>query len=123
MRAYVTRESVCAADDVNAPHAAQIQVPDDWTWDTLIHHVWEGSRLPSIAGGKASWALSSNIPLAVFAQEWREPVVLFRLDSERERLDSSGQGIRLHWSYFAQLDPALVLEVLRELRLRSDSSH
>lgn len=119
MRAYVTRESVCAADDVDAPHLMRLHVPDDWTWESLIHQVWQGSRLPSISGGKATWALSSNIPLAVIAQEWKQPAFLFRLDSDRGRLDIADQEIRLHWSYFDQLDPELVLRVLRELRLQA----
>jgi hypothetical protein len=67
----------------------------------------------------ATWALSSGIPLAVVAQQWQEPRVLFRLDAERERLDAGDGELRLHWSYFAQLDPELVLEVLRNLRLRA----
>ena len=49
-----------------------------------------------VDGGRATWALSSNIPLAV-----------------------TGAEPRLHWSYFAQRDPELVLEVLRELGLRA----
>lgn len=119
MKAYVTRASVSAADDVHAPHALRLIVPDDWTWESLVHHVWQGSRLPRISGGRAIWALSSNIPLAVVAQEWQKPSLLFRLDSDRDRLDVPDREIRLHWSCFAQLDPALVLEVLRELRLRA----
>src|SRR5262245_287560 len=114
MRAYVTRESVSAADDLEAPHALRLYIPDDWTWESLVHHVWQGSALPSIAGGKATWALSSNLPLAVVAQEWHEPSLLFRLDSDLGRIDISEQEVRLHWSYFAQLDPAFVLQVLRE---------
>jgi len=119
MRAYVTRESVCAADDVHAPHSRRLYLPDEWTWESLVRHVWRESELPTIAGGKATWALSSNIPLAVAAQEWQEPALLFRLESDRERLDFAEGEIRLHWSYFAQLDPTLVSKILRELRLRA----
>ena len=125
MRAYVTRESVCAADDFDPPHGVRLRVPDDWTWEDLVQTVWRGSRLPwrgsevPNAGGKATWALSSNIPLAVFAQEWNTPVLLSLLDSDRERLDVADREIRFHWSYFPGLDPTLVLQVLKELRLRA----
>ncbi len=119
VRAYVTRESVCAADDIDPPHLKRFYLPDDWTWESLIHHVWRSSELPRIAGGKATWALSSNIPLAVVAQEWQEPSIFFRVESDRKRLDISDNEIRLHWSYFAQRDPSVVMEVLRELRLRA----
>jgi hypothetical protein len=119
VRAYVTRESVCAVDDLDPPHLRRFYLPDDWTWESLVHHVWQESELPRIAGGQATWALSSNIPLAVAAQQWQKPSILFRLGSDRDRLDISDNEIRLHWSYFAQLDPSIVLRVLRELRLRA----
>jgi hypothetical protein len=119
VRAYVTRDSVSAADDARAPHARRLSLPDQWTWKELVGRVWRESRLPRIEGGMATWALSSGIPLAVVAQQWQEPRVLFRVDAERERLDAGDGELRLHWSYFAQLDPELVLEVLRNLRLRA----
>jgi hypothetical protein len=46
MRAYVTRESVCAADDIDPPHVQQLRGSDDWTWESLVHHVWQGAGLP-----------------------------------------------------------------------------
>ena len=119
MNAYVTRDSVSAADDIHAPHARRFSIKSDWTWQSLVDHALHGSGLPEIAGGKAVWALSSNIPLAVVAQQWDEPVLIWRMESDRIALDQSGDEIRLHWSYFAQLDPELVLEVLRQLRLQA----
>lgn len=67
MKAYITRDSVCAADDIDVLHVLHLQVPEAWTWESLVRHVWQNSELPGIAGGKATWALSSNIPLAVVA--------------------------------------------------------
>jgi hypothetical protein len=45
--------------------------------------------------------------------------VLFRLESDRKALDIIDDELRLHWSYFGQADPDLVLNVLRDLRLRA----
>jgi hypothetical protein len=57
--------------------------------------------------------------LAVAAQQWNEPVLIFRLDSERRELATSDDELQLHWSYFAQADPDAVLQILRGLRLRA----
>jgi hypothetical protein len=35
-------------------------------------------------------------------------------------LDWSGRTLKLHFSYFAQLEPDVVHDVLRRLRLRGD---
>ena len=117
VNAYVTRDSVSAAEDVDAPHGHRFHLPDAWSWADLVHRVWRASTLPKIAGGHATWALSSGIPLAVAAQEWDQPTVLFRLDSDRKALDIDINELRLHWSYFDQTDPELVLKLLRRLRL------
>lgn len=119
MKAYVTRDSASAGDDHSAPHARGFSVPDDWSWETLVHQAWLLSDLPKIAGGKATWALSSNIPLAVAAQEWDEPALIWRSEEDRDALDKSENEIRLHWTYFAQLDPDIVLGILRRLRLKA----
>jgi hypothetical protein len=119
MKAYVTRDSVSAGDDYNAPHELIISIPDDWSLESLVNEVWKSSDLPNVVGGRATWALSSKIPLAVMAQQWDKLTLIVQLDVYRDELDISESEIRLHWSYFAQLDPDVVLEVLRRLRLRA----
>ena len=117
--AYVTRDSVSAADDLDAPHPCRFALPEGWSFAELVELATRETRLPTILGGRATWALSSNLPLAVVAQEWAEPAALSRLESDRDALELAGAELRLHWTYLAQLDPALVLETLRRLRLRA----
>ena len=87
MRAYITRESVCAADDLHAPRCKRFRLPKEWrewSWEQLIVRIWEKSDLPrNIQGGQATWALSSGIPLAVAAQQWSKPKFLRLSDIDR----------------------------------------
>jgi hypothetical protein len=120
MKAYLTRDSVAAGDDADAPHAREIDVPDDVTVTELVQLVWRDARLPSISGGQATWALSSIVPLAVGAQQWGAPRILSSFPPKLAELDVKGGTVRLHFSYFAQRDPEAVFEVLRRLRLRAE---
>lgn len=82
-----------------------------------MQRILERSRLPVIHGGAATWALSSRFPIAVSAQQWTHPRVLHNLSADDKMVDWSGNELRLHWSYFMQLDPDVVLEVLERLTL------
>jgi hypothetical protein len=119
MKAYITRDSVCAADDVDAPNARELTVPDGLPVDELVRQVIRLAGLPPVAGGKATWCISSIEPLAVIAQQWSEPRLLTFIPPERSRLDIADGVFRSHISYFAQQDPEVVFEVLRRLQIRA----
>ena len=120
MKAYFTRDSVAAGDDADAPHAREIDVPDDVTVTELVQLVWHDAGLPSISGGHATWSLSSILPLAVGAQQLSEPRILSSFPPKLTELDVKGGTVRLHFSYFAQRDPETVFDVLRRLRARAE---
>lgn len=117
---YVTRESVAAGDDVDAPHARTFALPQGASLETALATVMSARYLPSIAGGLATWSVASGIPLAVIAQQWPAPRMLFRTSKDLAALDRPSGVLRLHFNYHAQLDPEVVLEVLRRLRLRAE---
>lgn len=117
MQFVLTRDSVGAADDADAPHEFRFSTPDEWTWEHLVNQVSYQEYLPTIAGGCATWVLCSNLPLAVAAQQWDHPEKLWRQDSDRELLAYRSSELHLHWSYIAQADPYVVLEIVRRLRL------
>ncbi len=119
MKLYVTRDSVCAADDGDAPHQRTLTVPDSQTVEPIVLAVVRGYELPEIFGGLATWSLSSNVPLAVIAQQWPDPRMTSALPRSVAECDTSGNYLRLHFSYFAQRDPEVVLEILQRLQLRS----
>ena len=120
MKAYFTRDSVHAGDDGDAPHGRQIDVPDRVDVPALVQLIWRAAQLPSISGGKATWGLSSIVPLAVIAQEWPESRMLQSIPPKLMELDVSDGVIRLHFSYFAQQDPDVVYQVLQRLRVRAE---
>jgi len=119
MKLYVTRESVCAGDDVDAPHQITLSVPDKYTLEDIARAIQRAGYLPTIQGGKATWSVVSGVPIAVMAQQWSEPKMLTSLDLVRKELDLSGSTIRVHVNYHAQIDPDIVYEILWGLRLKA----
>jgi hypothetical protein len=117
MKLYVTRDSVAAADDVDAPHQLQIAGPPVDHVGAAIEKVLATGYLPQMQGGRATWSVVSNKPIAVVAQQWAKPQLIHSHESSYEGLDVRDGKLRLHFNYHAQLDPEIVLEVLRRFRL------
>lgn len=78
--------------------------------DVVAAVIQEG-YLPKISGGKATWVVSSREPFAVCAQEWTAPRAIGLPKEADWLLDDCGQ-FRLHFSYVAQIDPSVALDVL-----------
>jgi hypothetical protein len=110
---------VCAADDCDAPHARSLECTNDGSPEQLVSFIYRSVDLPKIFGGKATWCISSKIPLAVLAEQWTEPRMIYGIPPKLEDLDFSDGILRVHISYFAQVDPDIALNVLQNLRLRS----
>jgi hypothetical protein len=119
MKIYLTRSSVCAADDLEPPHQRELKLPDSDSLEQILVAVIKSNYLPKISGGYATWSVTSAIPVAVMAQQWTEPRMLFLLPKDLENLDCMNGVLRLHFNYHAQIEPETVLKVLRELRLRA----
>jgi hypothetical protein len=119
MKLYVTRGSVTAADDVDAPHRLQIAGPATGDVGAAIKDVLATGYLPRIVGGKATWSVVSNRPIAVVAQQWAKPRLLDTYDTSFKGLDVGDGRLRLHFNYHAQLDPEMVVEVLWGFRLNA----
>ena len=118
MKLYLTRDSVHAGDDGDAPHEHTLVIAGP-TLEQALAAVREARYLPSISGGNATWSVASNRPIAVLAQQWPAPRLLFLTDADVRGLDWHGDTLRLQFNYHAQTDPELVLDVLRRLRLRA----
>ncbi len=113
MRIFLRRDSVAAGDDVDGPHDKTITVPDNSNIEEIVTIVARSGYLASISGGRATWSATSKIPLAVVAQEWDKPRMLPSFPVDLKRLNWRGGGLRLYFTYYAQLDPNLVYETLR----------
>jgi len=119
MKIELTRASVCAADDCDAPHAKLMTVPDDTPLEELARIVQRDYVPGNIAGGEATWSLVADRPLAVLAQQWREPKLVRQLPLQLAELKGQHGSVKLHVNYHAQVDPEIALEILRELKLET----
>lgn len=102
MQACLTRDSVHAGDDADAPHGRSLHLPDGLAVPELVLAVAADARLPGIAGGRATWGLASNVPLAVLAQEWPAPRLVLPYGIDLASLDLRAGVLHLHLTYFAQ---------------------
>jgi len=119
IRLYITRDSVAASDDIDAPHLRTGQLANGSDIGQLVATCLNASPLPNISGGQATWCLSSLVPLAVIAQQWTQGRLLSFIEPPIESLDLRDNVLRLHFSYFDQLDPDDVFFVLQRLRLKA----
>ena len=117
MKIYLSRASVSMADDVIAPHPREIEVPDGTSIKDIIGIVAHSDYLPSIGGGRATWSVVSNVPLAVIAQQWSEPKTFFMLSMKL--LDIQNGVLRLYFNYHAQIDPEITYQILSHFNLKS----
>ena len=118
MNVYVSRGSVAAGDDVDAPNSDSFAVPDGTPLEEIVGGIAKSGYLPQIAGGQASWSVTSNVPVAVVAQQWVQPRMFFLLRGMKE-LDSRDGVLRLYFNYHAQVDPETVYEILWGFRLNA----
>jgi hypothetical protein len=117
----ITRDSVAAGDDADAPHAQRFEPSDIGDVESLVRFAAAHYPLASVSGGQATWVLSSGVPLAVCAQQWSEPRLVCWRGTPLTRLDGGGGGeLGLHFSYLAQVDPEHAVAVLSRLRLRAE---
>ena len=119
MDVYVSRDSVAAGDDGDAPHGQVITFADDMSVEEILKGIVDSGYLPSIAGGRAAWSVVSNVPLAVIAQEWPAPRMLPMLNGRLTQLDREAGTLRLHFNYHAQVDPETVYKVFWGFRLKA----
>jgi len=118
MKVFLSRDSVAAGDDAQShDETMEIDAADALA---LIERVLAAGYLPKIAGGRATWVAVSHKPVAVCAQEWPAPRLVPWKPAACEDLLRAKEGVRLHFSYLAQIDPQIVLDVLKRTALKAD---
>ncbi|MGW3179998.1 hypothetical protein ACWDD9_12105 [Kitasatospora sp. NPDC001119] len=108
MRIHLTRDSVAAGDDADAPHAGTATLPDGLDAPAALTALGlPRPRLPLIGGGLATWVVraADGTPLAVLAQQWPRPRPLPAWQGPLDRLAGADGTVRLHVEYRRQLDP------------------
>jgi hypothetical protein len=119
MNVRVTRDSVAAGDDIDAPHTRSFSFPDSLSMLQLVSAIVAERYLASIIGNKATWSVVSGIPLAVVAQQWSTPRAIGWPEPVLSDLDWREGVLCVHFNYHTQLDPEFVLQVLKDLRLHA----
>ncbi|HEX2948437.1 MAG TPA: hypothetical protein VHV83_02525 [Armatimonadota bacterium] len=112
----IWRRSVCAGDDVDAPHELVLKT-HVMTLRDLATHLLKIRYPASIAGGKATWILEAvgkkNRPLAVLAQQWSEPRYLVDPDTDITAFINPGNRYDLYLNYWCQIDPDIAFDHLQ----------
>jgi hypothetical protein len=119
MEIYVTRDSVAAGDDIDAPHERTFSFPDGMPIEEVIGAIDRSGYLAKIIGGKATWSVVSGFPIAIVAQQWAKPRPVSWQAVDASSLQKRNGVVGLHFNYHSQQDPDIVLEVLKRLRLNA----
>ena len=82
----------------------------------IIEHIVASRFLAQISGGKATWSVVSGFPLAVVAQQWCGAHLVPWQPVEISNLERRNGIFHLHFNYHAQVDPDIVLRVLKDLK-------
>ena len=106
IRVALSRDSVAAGDDVDAPHAKTLTLPATATLSDLCTAILDQHYLAQIAGGQASWVVrSGDRALAVLAQQWRRALFLTAPDIPVKKLCDKDGSCTVHITYHQQQDP------------------
>lgn len=116
MKIVVTRDSVAMGDDIDAPHEREFSFQESTSVEEAIDQIVNSGYLASVQGG-ATWSVSTNVPISVVAQAWDRSRAVSWHSQKLTSLKVEYGCIRLHFNYHAQMDPEIVLEVLKRLKL------
>ena len=110
----VDRDSVCAWDDIHAPHAKRYSFQAKDTLSDALSAILVAGYLLNIAGGKATWIVeATGKPVAVVAQQWGAPKFLIDPTSLVTDCITPKAPRALFFRYWCQVDPAVVFECVK----------
>ena len=113
MKVHLTRDSVAMGDDSDAPHADARELPAAMPVREAVASIVGSGYLARIAGGRASWILTSTgSSIAVVAQQWKEPRLVSPADPPLASLAGEDGAVHWHFRYLVQRDPEAVYEEL-----------
>jgi hypothetical protein len=95
----VSRSSVCAGDDVDAPHSRSVALSDMMPIKFVIQDILDSGYLAKISGGRATWIVELGLPVAVATQQWAKPRYLTNPDFPISEFISDSELKGLHFKY------------------------
>ena len=115
----LTRGSVAMGDDIDAPHLLEIKIATHWTITDILKYISRTNYLPKISGGKATWSVAINEPIAVLTQENpEEPLLICLPDYPYYGTKGFIEFDHIHFNYHAQKKASEVFEVLSRFRIK-----
>lgn len=115
----VTRDSVCAGDDLDGLHLRQIDISEMTPVRFVIQRILESGYLPSISGGHAAWLIESGRPIGVVAQQWTQG--RFFVDGDAPISQFLRSESKIHFRYEVQKDPEEVFKEYKRAGERENS--
>jgi len=106
-------------DDVDAPHTKVIEISEDWRIADILEKIRSIQYLPTIYGGKATWSVAINEPIAVVTQSDSNPQLICMSDFPHQNTRGYVDFDKVHFNYHDQQDAKKVYEVLRNFKLPS----
>src|SRR5688572_3624104 len=104
----VERDSVCAGDDIDAPHAKRFPFQAKDTLAEALSAIVETGYLANIAGGKATWIVeAAGKAVAVVAQQWKSPKFLIDPTILVTECITPAIPRALFFRYWCQIEPAV----------------
>ena len=111
-RIETTRDSVCLADDADAPHAAMVAVNPMADMAELAQTLLAASVLPHVGADAGWWFAARDARVAL---GFRNRMPFFRIARADAGL-RAGDLARLHLGYAAQLDPDALVAFIAQPR-------
>lgn len=110
----VERDSICAGDDIDAPHAMRFAFQLTDTLEQALSTIVDAYLPNNIAGGKATWIVeAAGKSVAVVAQQWESPQFLIKPTTQLIECVVPEAPKGLFFRYWCQVSPVVVFDCLR----------
>jgi hypothetical protein len=107
----LTRDSVSMGDDFGGT-VLEIEVNEDWLIEKILDEILFINYLPKIQGGKATWSVAFENPIAIISEQWEKPEIIIHSEFPFPHRAKSKNFNRLHFSYYPNEEPWLVYRIL-----------
>lgn len=115
----LTRDSVAPADDFDPPHTKEISLKPYWKITDILNHIIASDYLPRINGGKATWSIAINQPIAVITQEnFESPYLICHADYPYQGTKGFVDIQYIHFNYHSQRNAEEVFDALLRFNLK-----
>jgi hypothetical protein len=107
----LTRDSVSMGDDAGGTSLV-IEINEDWLIEQILDEILRINYLPVVEGGRATWSVAFENPIAVISQQWYKPEIIIHSEFPYPQREKSKNFNQLHFSYYPDEEPWLVYRIL-----------